>query len=929
MRKIAFVFILIIAQSFVVESFARRTPNQNWRELETEHFIIIYPEKSAQVAAQVVKIGEQAYSEVRDLFGYAPFGRTPIVLNSMRDVANGYAQSVSRKLEFYITTPIDRSFGPGDATWLESLFYHEYAHLCQGMRDEGWYKIVTSVFGEVHGVNFVAPRWWVEGVAIYSESTFLPGGRGNNSYHRMKLAANLLSDTPWSMGQIGVFPRFSFPVDRVYIPGYYLIQELEQHFAEPALLDHLSREQTACPFFGLGYIWEQVTQMHPDTIWEYVKEKKTRAFQSMYGQPRLPMPDAVYLTAATDAQYHQPVWLTDNQIMAYRESMSEVSGLVLFDVPKGDERIIYQPDLPRGRYGYDRNKSVLLVSRLLPDVLYGDAYISDLFCVSLKGEEKQVTKQAHAWSPTVNDKGEIICVVKQQAETRLGKVDPLTGEVIRIPGPKGAEYLTPCWSPDGKQLAAVVRINGKQDVCLVDIESGALMPITGWDEHGDFDPAWSPDGKYILFVSDREGTHQIYAYEFAAKKLYRITDAYLGAFDPAVSEDGKKIAFAEYWPGNHQQIAVAPFAPGAWKSVLMSEPQPQPQASKLFDLPSAQGYGYSVWKHLLPSFWVPMVGVDQDGWTFGISSGQQDPLENHMWIGQILVQPNSGRVYGDMSYTNAELPFLLTVDIFRSPQYRWAQPGLEEDTSLYWAVAQGVRSAVQLPIILRQAQDTYVALNWSTVYEAYQIVDADIRAFPGQTYTGVHSGVSLNYRFQRPKDMFPRGGFSMTSQVTAAMPDKVYNGRQVAASGKVHLPSPVEHQTFTLGASALAQAGIFPKSNTNAAPQGYAGGQFNSGYNLTFSAGYRFPLWYIDAGPGLWPIYFHDIWGELFCDLGAGWDGFIETEGWLDRAVYSTGLDLHLDLELFWYVPSCLNTGLIFKPEAKEILLTLDLDIDF
>ncbi len=929
MKKICILLVLCFICASALPALARRTPGQDWQELETEHFIIIYPKNSAQAAARTAAIAEQAYPKVRDLFGYAPFGQTPIVLNSRRDVANGYAQSICRKLEFYLTCPIGKGFGPGDATWLESLLYHEYAHLCHGMRDEGFSGILTSLFGEVHGLNFMAPRWWVEGMAIYSESTLLPGGRGHNTYHRMKLAANLLSEAPWSLSQIGVYPRFSFPFDRVYVPGFDLIHYLSRTVSNPKMLDQLSKEQSVWPFFGLGYVWRQVTNQHPEDIWQALKIEKTRDFHKIYGQPRLPLPNAVALTSAVETQYQQPQWIAENKILVYRQSIPTDSGFFIIDVPSGKETPLYQPDLLRGQYTYAAQSQTLYLSRLLLDVLYGDAYIADLFSVSEQGREKRLTENGRCWSPTVNSDGEIVCVVNQQGVTRLGKVNSKSKSVQLIPGPKGAVYLAPAWSPDGIQLAAVVRIAGKQDVCLVDIQSGKLTPITGWDEAGDFDPTWSPDGKYLVFVSDRNRTHQIFAYELAAEKLYQITDAYLGAFDPAISTDNKKIAFAEYQPGNHQQIVVAPFEPGTWIAVNLPEKQRQPQASELFDLPPAQGRGYSAWKHLLPSFWVPMAGMDQDGWLWGIASGQQDPLENHRWIGQILCQPTSGQVYGEISYLNSELPFLLTLSAFQQPQSRWGQPGVEEDTARYWARTRGFRSEVRLPLLLRQALDTRITVNLNTAYEAYKILEADPRAFPGDEFIGWQGGASFSYLCQQPKDLFPRSGFSLFSQVSAALQPKAYDGRRLYGSSMLHLPSPLAQHAITLSTRALAQAGIFPSVNTSTTPQGYAGGQFNSGYNLTFAAGYRFPLWYIDNGLGLWPVYFHDMWAEVFCDWGAGWDGYIDTAQWLEKSVYSTGLKLHLDMELFWYVPSRLNAGLIFKPQEDELLLTLDMDIGF
>ncbi len=93
------------------------------------------------------------------------------------------------------------------------------------MRQAGFSRLVADIFGEIQGVNFVAPQWWVEGVAVYAETELTASGRGRNPYERMRLASNLLSEHPWSLGQIGVPTALSLPWDRVYLAGYPLIAE--------------------------------------------------------------------------------------------------------------------------------------------------------------------------------------------------------------------------------------------------------------------------------------------------------------------------------------------------------------------------------------------------------------------------------------------------------------------------------------------------------------------------------------------------------------------------------------------------------------------------------------------------------------------------------------------------------------------------------
>ena len=67
------------------------------------------------------------------------------------------------------------------------------------------------------------------------------------------------------------------------------------------------------------------------------------------------------------------------------------------------------------------------------------------------------------------------------------------------------------WSPDGKQIALVVRENPENqnadqvsdelisNIYIVDVESGALIQVTQFKEGRAETPFWSPDGNTLAF----------------------------------------------------------------------------------------------------------------------------------------------------------------------------------------------------------------------------------------------------------------------------------------------------------------------------------------------------------------------------------------------------------------------------------------------
>jgi dipeptidyl aminopeptidase/acylaminoacyl peptidase len=101
------------------------------------------------------------------------------------------------------------------------------------------------------------------------------------------------------------------------------------------------------------------------------------------------------------------------------------------------------------------------------------------------------------------------------------------------------------WSPDGKQIAFISNISGRNNLWLVPAEGGWPAQLTISDQR-QASPAWSPDGKWIAYVSDRDGDEQwdIFLVSPTNGDVVNLTNTpEIAEESPAWAPDGRHLAY--------------------------------------------------------------------------------------------------------------------------------------------------------------------------------------------------------------------------------------------------------------------------------------------------------------------------------------------------------------------------------------------------
>ncbi|HEX4785942.1 MAG TPA: S9 family peptidase [Candidatus Sulfotelmatobacter sp.] len=103
----------------------------------------------------------------------------------------------------------------------------------------------------------------------------------------------------------------------------------------------------------------------------------------------------------------------------------------------------------------------------------------------------------------------------------------------------------PTWSPDGKSVAFISNMSGRNNLWLVPAAGGWPVQLTVSDQR-QAAPAWSPDGKWIAYQSDYDGDEQwdIFLVSPKTGKVVNLTQTReIAEISPTWSPDGRYLAY--------------------------------------------------------------------------------------------------------------------------------------------------------------------------------------------------------------------------------------------------------------------------------------------------------------------------------------------------------------------------------------------------
>jgi len=545
---------LILAQSGVAHParFGRNKVQYRdfeWKVAQTEHFDVYFYGGSEDLAEVVGKMAERANDEFERILGHRlsteipvivyashnDFEQTNVSLTHLDETVGGFTELFKNRVVIPFT---------GSYEDLRHVIYHELTHVF--MFDVVYGGLVESVIRQAY-FNPV-PLWFVEGLAEYVSQ----GWDGEAEMILRDLTvSNQVVPLQYLSGGYLVYKEgqsaLNFVAERY---GEEKIAEIVQEIARTQNLDRALKPTIGMTTVELSSEWEKWLERK---YWPQIAEKQRGDESGKIVTDHARDHSYFNMSPELSPDGKRVAFLSDRKVYVGVYVASTLDGEILNQIVKGERSDEFETlHVLRSGFSWSPDgDAVCLVAKAgKADALHiVDAESGDIIRSLRFPLDGMFTP---AWSP---DGSSIAFIGTKYGGSELYVTDPNGQNLVRLTDDY-ADERDPCWSPDGRRIAFAAdrdsppseRFERTYDIYAIDVASRRVARLVA--SPGDDDsPAWSPDGRTIVYVSDRDGTPNLYAATLDDSTSVRLTDLIGGAASPSWDREGERLAFALYREG--------------------------------------------------------------------------------------------------------------------------------------------------------------------------------------------------------------------------------------------------------------------------------------------------------------------------------------------------------------------------------------------
>ena len=813
----------------------------HWKQINTEHFQIIYQDSIEKTAQYFANFLEAFYPVCSKSLNHYP-KKIPVLLHNHESNSNGEVAWAPKRVELY-TVPAQDMYAQ---YWYDQLAVHEFRHVVQVDKlNTKTIKVFSYFLGQmavsaVLGVYI--PGWFLEGDAVYAETVFSNSGRGRVASFKMPFKAQLLEKGRYSYDK-AFFGSFKSFVSDKYTLGYYMTSIPRKYFGTDFWNKPI--EQTAkvpfptiiSPFSkGVRTKWNirGCEDIYRYTTDELIKSWSNENMNVKYSENKiLSLKTGKYFT-----YYHNPAVVNGDKIFALKSSINDIDRFVLID-SIGKEKIIHTPgEVMNG--ASSSSDSLLVWSEFKPDIRWEHRNYSEIKICDLKsGKVKKVTKKSYFYRPVIsNDSKKLMAVeTTPNGKYALAIIDINSGKTIKKIKTENNDYfIQPSWSGDASKIASVIISKKGKSIVLINIASGEIKEIIKPSTIEIQNPVFYKN--YILYNANYTGVDNIYAIDTGTRKISIVYSSKFGSTE-AVFTDQKKsrIILTDYdSDGNH--IYSAPLDESKWTAF---DPEKNVKPDFIDDLaarePAKFDYNkigdsvfktekYSKIKHLFNFHsWGPLsVNADNTSIKPGISAMSQNILSSMFISGGFEIATNRKSIsnfFIDLNYRG----WFPEIDLkFRS--YLMRNISFDDDNGVFHdrhVQQNNISLSVSLPLSLSSGKYfRKIQPKLTTTFMNYNVIQSNESNFTVNNQT-IETGLTFyNIIKSTSQDIQPRWGqFINVNFVGTPFFIDENLGELYSAEMQLYIPGIARHHGFGVYLAYQRNAPELPYNNVIRTSSGY------------------------------------------------------------------------------------------------------------
>jgi hypothetical protein len=534
--------------------------------VETKDLKLFYFDPLEFLTPHSVRTFTNSLAWQRRTFGWTPSEPTAILLKDFADYGNASAGIAAHDRLVFDVGPQNKSFETFPASErIVSLMNHEMVHIAQGdiassedrrWRDRFFGKVApnaqhpeTLLYNYLTVPRFAAPRWFVEGAAVFME-TWMGGGvgRAQGGYDEMVFRA-LVRDgatfyDPLGLESRGV--RIDFQIQaNAYLYGTRFFTWLAYTHSPEKVVAWIRRDEGSRRYYADQF--RHVFGMPLEEAWQdwiaFEREFQARNLAEVRKHPITPhMKLPANAVGSISRMFYDEKNAT---IYAAFRTPGVVEHVGAIDTRDGAVRRL--ADIKRAMlyrvssFAYDPDSGT---------AFYTDDNLAfrDLMAVDVKtGATRMLLENARIGEMAFNPVDRSLIGIQHHEGMAT---------LVRVPYPYDSfvpifhfayEYVPYDLdiSPDGRLLSASVgEVNGDQFLRVWELQKVLAEDLTPLSEFrfGQSVPesfVFSPDSRYLYGSSYYSGVSNIYRYEVATGEIEALSNAEVGFFRPVPLADGR------------------------------------------------------------------------------------------------------------------------------------------------------------------------------------------------------------------------------------------------------------------------------------------------------------------------------------------------------------------------------------------------------